>query len=270
LTDTDKIEIETGLGWAERDRVLVRGRDLNSELLGNITFTGMLSLLLRGRLSSPAETRMLDALLVILVEHGMVKHVVSARFVYANAPESIQGAVCAALLGAGSKHLGSSEWCAQMLQDAVSRGADDAAIEAAARRIVDEYARRRKYISGIGHSTHTQGDPRAMRLFEIARETGVYGTYCRLIERISVISSESRGRLLPVNVTGAQAAITSDMGFRWEMAKSFALIGRTLGALGHIQEELDNPMADKMNALIHQHLKYTAPEPVASGAPPGP
>jgi citrate synthase len=261
---SDKISIETGLGWAERDRVLVRGHDLTTELLGNISFTGMLSLLLRGRLSSPAETRMLDALLVVLVEHGMVKHVVSARFVYANAPESIQGAVCAALLGAGSKHLGSSEWCAQMLQGAVPSGADDAAIEAAAHQIVDDYAKRRRYISGIGHSTHNQGDPRAIRLFEVARDTGVYGIYCRLIERISAIASESGGRLLPVNVTGAQAAITSDMGFRWEMAKSFALIGRTLGALGHIQEELDNPMAEKMNALIHQHLTYTTPEPTTA------
>ena len=258
MTKTDNTQIETGLGWAERDRVLVRGRDLNTELLGNLTFTGMLSLLLRGKLSSPDETRMLDALLVILVEHGMVKHVVGARLVYANAPESIQGAVCAALLGAGSKHLGSSEWCARMLQEAVPPRADDAAIDAAARRIVDDYARRRAYISGIGHGTHTQGDPRAIRLFEIARETGVYGSYCRLIERISTLASESRGRLLPVNVTGAQAGITSDMGFRWEMAKSFALIGRTLGALGHIQEELENPIAEKMHALIHDHLTYTA------------
>lgn len=258
--DTRDVEIETALGWAERDRVLVRGRDLNSELLGNISFTEMVSLILRGRLSSPEETRMLDALLVILVEHGMVKHVVAARFVYSNAPEALQGAVCAALLGAGSKHLGSSEWCAHMLQDAVQPGANDTAIEAAARKIVDEYAQKRRYIPGIGHSTHTQGDPRAIRLFEIARETGVYGTYCRLVERISTFSSEARGRLLPVNVTGAQAAITSDMGFRWEMAKSFALIGRTLGALGHIQEELDNPMSERMNELIHKHLKYTTSE----------
>jgi citrate synthase len=268
LKTTGHIEIQTGLGWAERDRVLVRGRDLNDELLGNISFTGMLSLLLRGRLSSPEETRMLDALLVVLVEHGMVKHVVSARLVYANAPESIQGAVCAALLGAGSKHLGSSEWCARMLQEAVPSDADDAAIESAARRIVDDYARRRQYISGIGHRTHNQGDPRAIRLFDIARDTGVFGTYCRLIERISAVGSESSGRLLPVNVTGAQAAITSDMGFRWEMAKSFALIGRTLGALGHIQEELDNPMAEKMSDLIHQHLTYTSTETTGGTSAP--
>lgn len=251
-------QIETALGKAELDRVLVRGHDLNNDLLGRISFTQMVSLILRGRLSSPDETRMLDALLVILVEHGLVTHVISSRFVYHNAPEAIQGAVCAALLGAGSKHLGSSEWCSRMLQEAVKPGADAATIDVAARAIVDEHARRKQYIPGIGHRTHAKGDPRATRLFEIARETGVYGTYSALIERLAVVASDVRGRLFPVNVTGAQAAIASDMGFRWEMAKSFALIGRTLGALGHIQEELENPMAEKMRDLIYQHVSYTA------------
>jgi citrate synthase len=68
----------------------------------------MVSLMLRGRLPSENEARMLNALLIILVEHGMVSHVVAARLVFHNAPEAIQAAVAAALCGAGSVHLGSS------------------------------------------------------------------------------------------------------------------------------------------------------------------
>jgi citrate synthase len=251
-----KLTYTTGLGWAELDRVLVRGRDLNQELLGNITFTDMVAFLLRGRMPTEQERRMLDALLVILVEHGMVTHVVAARFVYRNAPEALQGAVAAALLGAGSKHLGSSEWCAQMLQEAVQGGDPEETLDRAAQEIVERYAARKQYIPGIGHRTHNQGDPRAIRLFEIARETGVYGTYCDLIQRIARVAEEKRGRRFPVNVTGAIAGIASDMGFRWEMAKAFAIIGRTLGALGHIQEEIDNPIAEKMSDAVYAHLEY--------------
>ncbi len=256
--------IETALGRAELDRVLVRGYDLNRDLLGNISFTDMVSLILRGRLPTPQETRMLDALLVILVEHGLVTHVIAARFVYHNAPEAMQAAVCAALLGAGSKHLGSSEWCARLLQESVAPGASDEELDRAAEAAVARYAGKRQYVPGIGHHTHNQGDPRAERLFEIARETGVYGTYCDLLTRISKHASEQRGRLLPVNVTGAQAAISSDLGYRWEMSKAFALIGRTLGALGHIQEELDHPIVESIRETIAANVEYTA-EPKTLG-----
>src|SRR3990167_980239 len=112
-------KIVTGLGKAELHRVLVRGHDLTEELLGKITFSQMTGLMLMGRLPAEKEARMIDALLIILVEHGMVSHVVAARLVYHNAPEAIQAAVAAALCGAGSVHLGSSEWSAKMLSEAL-------------------------------------------------------------------------------------------------------------------------------------------------------
>jgi citrate synthase len=247
--------MRTRLGHAEADRVLVRGLDLTADLLGQTTYTEMASIILLGRRSTPGETRMLDALIVVLVEHGLVKPAIQARFVYSNAPESLQAAVAASLLGAGSHHLGSSEWAARMLQEGAPAGASDDEVEAAAQRIVDDHARRKARIPGIGHRTHAGGDPRAIRLFEIARETGCYGSHCRLLERIAELASE-RGRFLPVNVTGAIAAIASDMGFRWQITRAFALIGRVLGALGHIQEEMDEPISDELIRLIQSSVRY--------------
>lgn len=244
----------TRLGKAEADRVLVRGHDLTQDLLGRVSFADMVGLILLGRLPEPSARRMLDALLVVLVEHGMVKPVVSARFVYSNAPESLQAAVAAALLGAGSRHLGSSEWCAQVLQEALA-GEKDPDLDRIADRIVQEHAERRERIPGIGHRTHPGGDPRADRLFEIADETGTRGVHCALIDRVARLAGERRERLLPVNVTGAIAAIASDMGFRWQITRAFALIGRTLGALGHIQEEMDEPLADMLLADIRRTVE---------------
>jgi citrate synthase len=247
--------MRTRLGRADRDRILVRGQDLTGDLLGATSFTEMVGLILLSRRPSPAETRMLDALLVVLVEHGLVKPVVAARFVYANAPESLQAAVAAALLGAGSRHLGSSEWCARILQEAIrsSPGEDASSI---ARRVVDEHEARRERVPGIGHRTHPDGDPRAVRLFELARETGTYGQHSELLELVSALAGERRGRPLPVNVTGAIAAIASDIGFRWEITRAFALIGRTLGALGHIQEEMDEPISDELVRRIQDSVDY--------------
>ncbi len=253
---SDTPPIVTGLGKAELHRVLVRGYDLTEDLVGKITFTQMTALMLLGRLPTPEEARMVDALLTILVEHGMVASVVAARVTYHTAPEAIQGAVAAALLGAGSVHLGSSEWCAKMLQEALPREAESPDLDAIAASVVERYAAVRQRIPGIGHRTHAEGDPRAAVLFQVARETGVYGRYCELLQAIARAAEARGGRRLPVNVTGAIAACASDLGLPWQMAKAFALIGRTLGAMAHVGEEIRNPQARNIDAAIKAVLVY--------------
>lgn len=109
---------------------------------------------------------------------------------------------------------------------------------------------------GIGHRTHAEGDPRAETLFTIAKDTGIYSKYCELLQKLSTVASERRKRLIPVNVTGAIAAIALDMGFPWQITKAFALIGRTLGVMGHIAEEIRNPMATQIDAAIKQAIVY--------------
>lgn len=249
-------KIVTGLGKAELHRILVRGYDLTEELIGKISFTQMTGLMLIGRLPTEKEARMIDALLIILVEHGMVSHVVAARLIYHNAPEAIQAAVAAALCGAGSVHLGSSEWSAKMLVEALPPDSKETDLDKLATSVVDQYAATKTRIAGIGHRTHAEGDPRADKLFQIARETGVYGRYCELIQRIAGAAEQRRNRRFPVNVTGAIGAIALDMGLPWQITKAFALIGRTLGAIAHIGEEIRNPMATNIDACIKANLVY--------------
>lgn len=257
---SEQPKIVSALGKVELDRILVRGYDLNKELLGKITFGQMTFLMLVGRLPTADEVRMIDSMLIVLVDHGMTTGALAARITYHSAPEAIQGAVAAAILGAGSVHLGSSEWSAKMLQEALPRESQDTDLDAVAASTVERYLAIKTPIPGIGHSTHTQGDPRADRLFEIARETKVYGRYCDLLQKICKTAEARRGRRLPVNVTGAIAAISSDMGLPWQMAKAFALLGRALGAIAHIAEEIKKPMARNISALIKSALVYEPDE----------
>jgi len=252
----DKGKIVTGLGKAEERRILVRGHDLLEELLGKITFTEMTWLMLTGKTPTPQQARMIDALLNILVEHGMVSSVVAARLTFHTAPEALQGAVAASLQGAGSVHLGSSEYAAKWLVDALPKNKIDGDLDEIAKQVVTGHEKINKRIAGIGHRTHPHGDPRAVKLFQIARETGVYGRYCELIERVSVAAKAHHNRSFPPNVTGAIAAIALDMGIPWQLTKGFALIGRTLGTIAHIGEEIRNPMAENINKAIKDALVY--------------
>src|SRR6185436_9666884 len=211
-------KLVSSMGRAELDRIFVRDYDLNKDLLGKISFAQMLYLMLEGQLPSAEQARMIDAMLIVLVDHGMTTGAAAARMTFHSAPEAIQGAVAAAILGAGSVHLGSSEYCAKMLTDALAKEPKDADLDAVALKTVERRLANNQLIPGIGHGIHTCGDPRADRLFEIAQETKVYGRNCELLKKIGKVADQKVGRHLPVNVPGAIAAISQDMGFHWQMS----------------------------------------------------
>ena len=119
MADTPKLV--SAMGRAELDKIYVRNYDLNKDLLGKISFSQMVCLMLQARLPTPEEGRMIDSMLIVLVDHGMTTGAAAARMTFHSAPEAIQGAVAAAILGAGSVHLGSSEYCAKMLTDALAK-----------------------------------------------------------------------------------------------------------------------------------------------------
>src|SRR5438093_11572097 len=102
---------------------------------------------------------MTDVLLTILVEHGMVSSVVSARLCYSTAPEAMQAAVASSILGAGSVHLGSSAWSAKMLVKAFPTGSSEGDIDAAASAVARKYAEKNKRLPGIGLRSLPAGHP---------------------------------------------------------------------------------------------------------------
>ncbi len=254
MAETPKLV--SSMGKAELDRIFVRGYDLNEQLLGKITFAQMLYLMLVGRMPTAEEGRMIDTMLIVLVDHGMTTGALAARMTYHSAPEALQGAVAAAILGAGSVHLGSSEYCAKMLNDALKPDSKEADLDTVAKNTVEKRLANNQLIPGIGHGIHTQGDPRAERLFQVAQETKVYGRYCDLLRKIGKLAEERVGRRLPVNVTGAIGAISMDMGLPWQMSKSFAILGRALGGIAHVGEEVRRPIARGISNLIRDNLQY--------------
>jgi citrate synthase len=180
--------MRTEMGWSTTDRIVVRGKDLAGELLGKINLGDMAWLELTGRMPTANESRMFNAMLVTLVEHGVTPSAIAARMTYLGAPEAMQAAVAAGLCGLGSVFVGSTEGCAKMLMENDS-------VES----ILEEY----KHIPGLGHPIHKPVDPRSTKLFEIAKECGFFGPYCGRIIKLSEIKK------LTLNATGAIGAIPS-------------------------------------------------------------
>jgi citrate synthase len=224
-----KKTLKSDLAWSTVDRITVRGKDLPSEILGHLNLGDMAFLELTGRAPNPRESKIFNAMVVTLVEHGVTPSALVARLTYLGAPEALQGAVAAGLLGLGSVFVGSMEGVARILGDAVANGKD-------ARTVLAE----NKRMPGIGHPIHKPIDPRSQRLFEIARETGHYGKHCKLMEEIA------RERGITLNATGAIGALACELGLDWKIVKGLGVMARAVGLVGHILEETREPMAEEI------------------------
>jgi citrate synthase len=239
-------KLKSDLGWSTADRIVVRGHDLAGELLGKVSLGDVAFLELKGRLPTVQESIVFNALAVTLVEHGMTPSAIAARLTYFGAPESLQGAVAAGLLGLGDRFGGSVEGAARMLQEA-ERGGDQRAIAGA---IVSGFRERKQQIPGLGHPVHKTVDPRTPKLFALAAENRLSGRYVELMNLVGEEASRTFKRPLPVNATGAIGAIASELELPWQVCRGLAVMARAIGLVAHIQEEIQDPLAAEIWARV--------------------
>jgi citrate synthase len=237
----------TWIGGSTRDHITVAGRDLSGEIMGRLTLTELSYLLVTRREPTPSQCRLLDAVLVSLADHGLTPSALAARLTYTGAPEAIQGAVAAGLLGAGSVFLGPAGDTAQFLFDALRVsdapvGADTATLRAVAERALAERRAAGERVPGLGHPVHKEVDPRTPRLYGIAAEEGLLGPHLRLLEQVAVVNEERSGKHLPINGAGAGGAALVDLGFPPSSARGVVLIARTAGLVAHLVEEAEQPV----------------------------
>jgi len=243
-------KLKSDLGWSTADRIVVRGRDLPEDLLGKVSLGDVAFLELKGRLPTAQESIVFNALAVTLVEHGMTPSAIAARLTYFGAPESLQGAVAAGLLGIGDRFGGSVEGAARMLQEALQPAEQDTDLRGLASEIVSRHRESKEPIPGIGHPVHKEVDPRTPKLFALAAENGLSGRFVELMKLVSEEAARSAGRALPVNATGAIGAIASELELPWRVCRGLAVMARAIGLVAHIQEEIQEPLAAEIWSRI--------------------
>ena len=235
--------VRSDIAWSTHDRIGVMGYDLVNDLIGKVDLGAMSFLEITGRLPNAREAHMFNAMLVTSVEHGIVPSTLATRMTWAGAPESLQGAVAAGLLGLGTVFNGTTEGAAKMLRAALPDPRRNVDLAALAAKVVEERLGKGRAIPGIGHPIHKPVDPRAVRLFALAKKNRFSGNYVKLMQLIQKRAEKASGKTLPVNSTGAKAAICCEMGLPAEILRGLGVISRAVGLVGHILEETRNPMA---------------------------
>ena len=248
------------IAQAYPDRVEVRGRDLTSEVMGRLSFTGYFHLLLTGREPTEDECFFLDLLLIAIAEHGMMPSNVAARMTLAADPGSLQGAVAAGILGCGPVILGASEECAKLLEEAQRRVAGGEPPAVVADDVATAIRSAGGKVPGFGHPVHRPLDPRAERILALADERAVAGPHLLLARCLRDSVARAWGRPLTMNVAMPIAAVMLDLGFSAATVKAVPILARTASLLAHLAEEQQRPVGFLMAARAEEAIEYERPD----------
>lgn len=260
LRGNRKESMYSEISTVEGSRIYVRGRDLVDDLMGKISFTEMIHLTITGEMPNAAEKRVLDAVLVALVDHGVTSSSLAARMTYRASPDAVQGAIAAGLLNAGGRVLGSMEGCGRVLSEWTPDSDDAREIADAAGRAIKDARANGSRIPGLGHNLHEDGDFRAVKLFEVAEEVGLRGRYVAMLEQLAAEASRLAGKQLPINVTGAIAAVLLEIGIDWRILRGFGLMSRVVGLVAHVgEEQRTGRVGSLVVALQHGDMWDSAP-----------
>lgn len=237
--------LRSDIAWSTHDRIIVHGKSLPDDLIGNLSFGDFAFFLLRGERPTEAQSLLFNAILVTLAEHGITPSAIAARMTYLGAPEALQAAVAAGLCGLGTVFVGTTEGAARMLYEAMDTAPGND-LHAKALEVVSAFRDRKETVPGIGHPIHKPVDPRSVRLFSLAEQCGMAGDYVALMKHIAHEAERATGKSLPINATGAIAAISCELGFDWKILRGFGVMARAVGLVAHLLEETKTPIAQEL------------------------
>ncbi|HEY0295645.1 MAG TPA: citryl-CoA lyase [Bordetella sp.] len=230
-----------------------RDADLVNDLIGEQTFVQVLFSQIMGREARPVDLRIVDAVLITLMEHGLTPSAIATRLIYMSAPENLQGAVAAGLMAVGSQFVGTMENCSRLL-DRINQAADP---RAEAQAIAGEYRADKRALPGFGHHLHKPDDPRAVKLLSLAEaEPDLDQTHVHALRLLAGAVDAAHGRHITINATGAVAALLGGIGVPTALMRGFAVISRAAGLVSHVAEEQQSPSGRFIWETIDHAIPY--------------
>jgi len=253
---TDKPFTRIGTPTSDTNRFRMRGRDVLTEILGEKSFSETFYLLVTGNELPEEYARTFDACMVILMDHGITPTALVARMVHDSLPEDVQLPMIAGAMMVGNKFAGTMAGAGAIFREGVEAGGDPREF---AQMIIARHKEQKKFIPGYGHPYYFPTDPRSDRMFQIAREGGVGGKYIELAKILAEEIEKSRGKPLTLNVTGALGAVLNEVDFPVEVMRGVAAVSRAAGLIGHVYEEMENPIAPSVVDFINS-IEYRDPD----------
>ncbi|XAH23347.1 citryl-CoA lyase [Xylophilus sp. GW821-FHT01B05] len=232
---TDIIDMQPGV-------IRYRGYPIQELIAGGVGMAQMIWLMTRGELPTPAQGRLLDAVLMSAVDHGPQAPSIAIARMAATCGVGLNNAMASAVNVLGDVHGGAGEQAVQLYLDIAARiDAGAAAVDAAGAALDAFVAEHGKFISGFGHRFHPV-DPRTaplLALVDAAAARGeVSGRFAQIARSVEdVLAASKGGRRIPMNIDGATAVVYAELGFAPALARGLFCLSRSVGILAHAWEQ---------------------------------
>ena len=252
-----ELQWKTAITKIEPNKIMVRGYPID-KLMGKITFSQAIYLVLKGELPDEKVGKMMDVILTASIDHGATPPSTLAAITSAATGAPMNAALAAGILTINKYHGGAVEGMMKLLTSLVDKiEKENLNFEDAILEFVKDKRKKHERIPGIGHRYHTK-DPRTDKLFQYAEELGFSGKHVKALKEIQKDFNEVSGKNLPINVDGAIGAVLCEMGFPIALGNMFFIMSRVPGIIAHIYEE---QTTQKPNRKIHptDHI-YIGPE----------
>jgi citrate synthase len=245
-----------GSPTSDVDRLVMRGRDVLSQIVGKMTFAEAFYFIVVGKDVPRGKLPVLDACMIILMDHGITPTAMVARLIADSLPSQPQVAIAAGTMMVGEKFVGTMTGMGSLLLEGAASGKEP---RVWAREVVEQAAKTKRRLPGFGHPYYHPTDPRTVRLMEIAREHGAAGRYVELVHVLSEELDRVSGRHLTLNVTGALGAILCELEFPAAAMRGLAVVTRAAGLVAHTCEESGQPISPALMEFAGQ-IEYRDPE----------
>jgi citrate synthase len=247
---------KTAITDVKPNRIIMRGYPLD-ELLGKISFARAIYLVLKGEFPSPEVGKLIDAIFVSSIDHGASPPSILAARTVASTGGELNSAIAAGVLAISRLHGGAIEEGQRLFMEIAKRAAESGVDEKkVVKDVLDEMKAEGRRASGFGHRLHTK-DPRTLKLFSLAEELGLAGKHVRIARAVEKALAEQMGKVLPINVDGAIAALLCDLGIPAEIGNAFFIISRVPGMVAHIHEE--QTRMKPMRKIDPENFEYDGP-----------
>jgi citrate synthase len=247
---------KTAITDVKPNKIVMRGYPLD-ELLGRISFAQAIYLVLKGEFPSPEVGKLIDAIFVSSIDHGASPPSILAARTIASTGGELNSAIAAGVLAISRFHGGAIEEGQRLFMEIAKRAAESGVDEKkVVKDVLDEMKAEGKRASGFGHRLHTK-DPRTLKLFSLAEELGLAGKHVRIARTVEKVLGEQMGKVLPINVDGAIAALLCDLGIPAEIGNAFFIISRVPGMVAHIHEE--RTRMKPMRKIDPENFEYDGP-----------
>jgi citrate synthase len=226
---------KTAITRVQPNEVRLRGYCID-DLMGQASFAQVVYLAIKGELPSPAVGRLIDAMLVSSIDHGVTPPSTEAARVAASTGAPLNAAIAAGVLSINKHHGGAIYDSMSILEELIRRSAESSLpLSAVAATLVAEFKAAKQKLAGFGHRVHSN-DPRTTRLLALADELGLAGQGVAAARAIEGVFAQA-GKPLPINVDGALAALLIDLALPHELANAFFIMARVPGLVAQIHEE---------------------------------